>query len=290
MPRMPGAEWRPIPASTTRIADHQILMLHTMVGSLAGTDSYFRSIAPGVNSHFGVGADGTIWQWVDTAYRSGAALNGNYRAITVETADVGTGFPTWNLNDGSQVPAWTPAQVEACARIAAWAFEAHGIPLELVPDSKPGRRGQAYHRQGVDPYRVAGGEVWSNAYGKVCPGNRRIAQIPQVIARARQIAGGAPIVEDDMFEAKDRENLTRLLTLMERQKSGIPGVQVAGDAGAILHRTEARLIKAQQEIAALRAAVAADRGVDPAELERIIREALAESVVNVDVNVAGNQP
>jgi hypothetical protein len=127
MARMREALWRPIPASTTRITSYDILCWHTAVGSLWGTDAYFRQIAPGVNSHFGVGHDGTIVQWVDTAYRSGANLNGNHHIISVETADVGTGFPAWNTNDGSAVPAWTPAQVEANAKIAAWVNKTHGI-------------------------------------------------------------------------------------------------------------------------------------------------------------------
>lgn len=205
MALMPGAQWRPLAShSTSRIVSYDILCWHTMVGSLTGTDSYFRNISTGVNSHFGVGGDGTIYQWVDTAYRSGANLNGNHHIISVETADIGSGFPAWNTSDGSQVPAWTDAQLEANAKIAAWVNQAHGIPLELIPDAKPGRRGQAYHRQGVPGFMVAGAEQWSNATGKVCPGTRRIAQIPQLIARAKQIAGGGaepqpePSEEDDM--------------------------------------------------------------------------------------------
>jgi len=207
MARMPGAVWRPIAHRGSRMAAHDILCWHTMVGSLNGTDSYFRSNAPGgPSSHFGVGHDGTIYQWVDTDLRAAANLNGNHHIISVETADVGTGFPRWNLNDGGAVPAWTAAQVEANAKIAAWVHKTHGIPLALIPDSKPGRRGNGYHRQGVPGYMVSGGERWSNAVGKVCPGSRRIAQIPQIIARAKQLAGSpadvnpkpAPVPEDDM--------------------------------------------------------------------------------------------
>jgi hypothetical protein len=151
----------------------------------------FRRNAPtGTNSHFGTGANGEIWQWVDTAYRSAANLYGNGRVVSIENADFGPGFPSWNTNDGAQVPAFTPKQIEANAQILAWANKVHGIPLELVPDSKPGRRGVAYHRQGVPGYMVPGGEQWSNSRGKVCPGNKRIAQIPQIIDRARQIASG----------------------------------------------------------------------------------------------------
>jgi hypothetical protein len=203
---MPGAQWRPMPGSSkTRMASYDLLLYHTCVGSLAGTDAYFRSTASGTNSHFGVGGDGTIYQWVDTAYRSGASLNGNYHAISVETADMGPEFPSWT---GSNVPSWTAAQLEACARIAAWVNKTHGTPLIQIPDSKPTRRGVGYHRLGVPGYMVAGGEQWSTAKGKVCPGDRRISQVPAVISRALQLtappasaaAQRPPVPSDTFFE------------------------------------------------------------------------------------------
>jgi hypothetical protein len=176
---MPGS-------STTRISSYDIFCAHTMVGSLDGTDNYFRTSASGTNSHFGVGGDGTIYQWVDTAYRSGANYNGNYHIVSVETADMGAPFGPWG---GTDVPAWTAAQIDALGRIARWVHDTHGIPLTQIPDAKPGRRGVGYHRLGVPGYMVAGAEQWSTAQGKVCPGDRRISQVPQVIARAQ---GGQP--------------------------------------------------------------------------------------------------
>lgn len=186
--------WRPLAGdwdSQPRQTRYDLFMLHTMVGSLWGTDGYFRRDGFGGNeSHFGVGYDGETLQWQDTAYQAQATGAANSRAVSVETADYGPGFDKWNLNDPGQVPRWTDAQVEELARLAAWAHREHGIPLVAVPDSLPGRRGVAYHRLGIDPWRVPGGEVWSSSRGKVCPGARRIAQVPAVIARARQLAAG----------------------------------------------------------------------------------------------------
>lgn len=199
MALMPGTVNKLLPnASRTKMSAYDIVCIHTMVGTLDGTDGYFRRLTTGVNSHFGTGGNGKIYQWVDTAYRSGANMNGNHRIISIENADIGPEFGSWNTNDGNAVPAFTPAQIEANAQIIAWACRTHGIPCELIPDSKPGRRGIGYHRQGVPGFMVAGGEAWSSARGKVCPGNRRIAQIPQIIIRAREILGlgtgtGAPV-------------------------------------------------------------------------------------------------
>lgn len=219
MTRMPGAVWDPLAANFAdqpRMRAHDLVCIHTMVGSLEGTDSLFRHTNgagyAGTESHYGTGFDGRIEQWQDNRFIAEANYLGSWHIVSIENADYGTGFPKWDIRDGSQVPAFTGAQVEANARILAWECSpaAHvdcpptwtchreGIPLALVPDSKPGRRGVAYHRQGVPGFMVAGGEQWSTARGKVCPGDRRIAQIPQIIDRARQIAGGATIQEDDV--------------------------------------------------------------------------------------------
>jgi hypothetical protein len=217
---MPGALWRPLPYSSSPMTQYDILCYHTMVGSLWGTDAYFRR-GSGVNSHFGVGYDGTIVQWVDTRYRSGANYNGNWHIVSVETADVGTGFPAWDLNDGSQVPAWTDAQVEANAAIATWVHETHGIPPVPIPDSKVGRRGVGWHRLGVDPDRVAGGELWSSHYGKVCPGSRRLAQIAEVCARA------AGSYEEDPLATYTEDDLTRII------QNAVAGTVVKASPGGI---------------------------------------------------------
>src|SRR5439155_775966 len=71
-----------------------------------------------------------------------------------------------------------------------------------MPDSKPASRGIGTHRLGIQHslgidrvpgWLVTGGERWSSAIGKECPGDARVAQLPSIIAAA---AGG--IQEDDM--------------------------------------------------------------------------------------------
>jgi hypothetical protein len=182
---MPGVPWRPLAsnwASQPALSAHHIVCLHTMVGSLSSTENYFRLEGyGGAESHFGVGHDGTIYQWQDTSRRADANLDGNDRIISIETADMGTGFSSWS---GTNVPPWTEAQLNALARILAWCHAEHGIPLKLIPNSAQSSRGVGYHRQGVDPWRCSSCELWSTAYGKICPGDRRIAQLPTVIARA----------------------------------------------------------------------------------------------------------
>lgn len=197
MSRYPGATWRPLaadPSHQAPMSRHDGIVLHTMAGSLAGTEAMFlQSGFTGTESHFGVGADGTVLQWVDTSRRADANLNGTWRLLSVETADTGPPFPSWS---GSNVPAWTDAQLDAIAGIVAWAAKAHDFPIEAMRSSRAGERGVGWHRLGIEPWRVDGGEAWSESTGKACPGDRRIAQVPEVIRRARAIAGGG----DDLPE------------------------------------------------------------------------------------------
>ena len=196
----PHAQRRPLGEQTEpALSNPKIIVLHTMVGSLWGTDGYFMQDGyGGTESHFGVGFDGEVLQWQDLAHQADANLDGNPRCISIETSDWGEGpFGKWDTGNPALVPAWTAEQVEAIAQLVAWLCREFSIPCEPIEDSRPGRTGIGYHRQGIDNWRVDGGEKWSGSTGKVCPGDRRIAQIPEVIERARQILAGGD-EEDDM--------------------------------------------------------------------------------------------
>lgn len=253
MARMPSAKWQPLAAnfaSQPKMRAYDIICIHTMVGGLIGTDGYFRNGNgvgyAGTESHFGTGGAGEIVQWQDTAYQAEANLNGNHHILSIENADMGFGFPKWNTNNGAEVPAFTAAQCEAISQIIAWACRTHNIPCELIPDAKPGRRGIGYHRQGVPGYMVPGAEKWSNATGKVCPGNRRVAQIPGIIARARQILNPPrptspaapprnpnPLMEDLMASFTDAEKAAFLdnVAATRRATDIIADLLMPGEAG-----------------------------------------------------------
>lgn len=189
---MPGADWQGAHHDNGVMSRYDIVCIHTIVGN-----------PPAHAAHFSTRGDGWLYQSRDTYYRSAANHNGNHRIIAIENDDHGPEFGSWNTQDGHAVPAFTAAQIESIAAVCAWAYQVHGIPLELCPNSLPTSRGIAYHRQGIDGNfgsydyggRVAGGELWTTAQGKVCPGDRRITQlINQIIPRARELAG----LEDDM--------------------------------------------------------------------------------------------
>lgn len=188
MARMPGTEWVGPHHDNGVMKRWDVVCIHTIVGN-----------PPAHAAHFSTRSDGHIYQSRDTTFASAANYQGNPRVIAIENDDTGTPFPDWDHSNGKLVPAFTPQQIEANAKICAWAHKEHGIPLVLNPDSKSESRGIGYHRQGIDGNflaegykysgRVPGGEVWTLHRGKVCPGDKRIAQLPQIIERARELAG-----------------------------------------------------------------------------------------------------
>lgn len=253
-------EWRPLTGPQLAPLTPDIICLHTMVASLAQADANFRRQGyAGTFSHFGVGEGGDVIQWQDTALRAAANYDGNYRCISVETADRGGSFPAWDTSR-DDVPAWTDRQLSSLATLIAWASREHGIPIELVPDSRPGRRGVAFHRQGCDGNypngRVPNGELWSSARGKVCPGDRRIAQIPTVLDMARaRLAAAIPVRPSDpeendvdltaplpdLFTANDKDTIPLGTTIALACAHAAYARRDAAAALATVQRVEAKL-------------------------------------------------
>lgn len=242
--RYSGASWDPLGTQTEpRMKAHDILCFHTMVGSLAGTSSMFHANGyGGTESTFGMGESKRqgMKQWQDAMYQADANYEGNPRVTSVETADYGGVFGKWNTNDASKVPAWTDEQLDMAVAIvvwwckksthancpSTWACHKSGVPCVIIPDTKPGRRGIGYHRQGCKPNVVSGGEVWSISFGKICPGSKREAQLKSIVVpRAQKILAGGSVTpppkpdvpeplpqleDDDMFITRYGSSLYRM--------------------------------------------------------------------------------
>lgn len=177
------------------LTQHNRMNLHVAVSEAPSLHGYFNQ--PGrPSSHFYVRKDGVVEQMVDTNWRAEADLEGNDATVSVETQG--------GLYDPQGEP-WTPEQVEALAHLFAWAVREHGIVSRLAEDSKIGAssKGLSWHRLGIDgnfpaaPNPLAGrlqrggGMHYSTSRGKVCPGDAKILQVPEILARSQQINGGA---------------------------------------------------------------------------------------------------
>ncbi|MET8585730.1 peptidoglycan-binding protein [Streptomyces collinus] len=131
---MPGAQFRPVPNKTTGgMRGYYGVVLHTMQGTLWGSDAWFRNPKAQASSHFGVGKDGTILQWVDTVDRAWAEAAGNPYWISIE-------------HEGKSGDSLTQAQIDADAKILAWVHKTHDVQLKST-DSVSGR-GLGWHGMG----------------------------------------------------------------------------------------------------------------------------------------------
>ncbi|MBC9729244.1 N-acetylmuramoyl-L-alanine amidase [Streptomyces sp. TRM68367] len=133
-----------------------------------------------LESHFGLGYDGSLAQYIGTQTRADANAAANLRsdgsgAVSLESAS--------NLQASDP---WTDEQVETLIRLGVWLHQEHGIPLRICctwDDS-----GFGYHRQFSQ---------W-NPSAHSCPGDARVKQFrervfPGIVARAT-----GKTQEDDM--------------------------------------------------------------------------------------------
>jgi hypothetical protein len=204
MPWYPKAIRKEVTRHRTPMSAHRGVVLHVAVSESSSLFGYFNQKG-NPTSHFYVRKDGTVEQYVDTQFVAPAQLDGNPTLVGIETQG--------GVTDAKHEQ-WTPAQVETLAQLCAWVHETHGTPLQAMKSSLKTERGVGPHRLGIDPWRVSGGEHWSTSYGKTCPGDAKVAQVPTVIKRAEDIVAekfrflvknkaGATVVEtesDDWFD------------------------------------------------------------------------------------------
>lgn len=131
---------------------------------------YWRD-STNLESHFGVGFDGSIGQFIGTNTRADANMYANNYAISVETAS--------NLQ---HTDPWTDEQCETLIDLGVWCHKEHGIPLSIATSATSG--GYGTHRMYA---------AWSNG-GTACPGDARQEQFedrifPGIVQRA---SGGNP--------------------------------------------------------------------------------------------------
>ena len=292
----PSAIRRDIGRTKTALVNPQRVTLHTAVTNANSLAGAFKD---GPYCHFYVRADGTVEQHQDTAYRAAADLQGNDNTVSIETWDAyresapnkpipydGNGVSGWRST--SDVPAWTDKQITALIALLQWLWKTHpSIPRKLATDSKIGAtsHGVAWHKLGVPSTTGAtvsqtGGMLWSTSAGKVCPGARRIAQIPGIFARAMGTATPTTTIPtgDDMTPDQAKQ-LARVQQILEN----VDGLVVGGDlAKRIEAAVDAAVTKATAAILAAIAGIALPGGSTDA-VQQAVREALDGATLRLGV-------
>lgn len=262
MSRFTGALWRPIPHNFTPGGQASVrgVVVHIMAGTLAGTEAWFRNPQAQASSHFGTGKAGALYQWVDTADRAWAQAGGNATWLSVE-------------NEGKGGDELTEAQLESNAEVLAWAHKRYGVPLRLAKSTSDA--GLAYH--------ALGGAAWGGHTS--CPGPRIVAQLPQIVSRAKRIVEGesdpmAGITKKDIFDAvwhtDDVPAPVTSSTIKTNPKW--QAVSVLSDVVNRVRSTEATVKAQGATIKTLAEAVAALGKIDPEQLVARIEAAIKAAV------------
>lgn len=200
----------------------RLVILHTNAGGGSSNgEALYRwinaELAAGrtpTQPHHQVDLDGKVWQWLDYNEKGVASVSAEGYCISVETQDYGS-----RHSPIGEQP-WTPAQVEALARVCLTAHRAFGVPLHQA--TAPDGWGIGWHSMWGD--NVTKPNPWTVTKGKTCPGAARIAQVPQIIERARELAKGTPA------PSPDPEDDVRYLFL---DAPGRPGAIVALDGAGV---------------------------------------------------------
>lgn len=156
------------------------------------TYEYWRD-STNLESHFGLGYEGDLGQFIGTETRADANYNANRRpdgtgAVSIETASNTKGTDPW-----------TEPQIEKLIELGVWLHKRHGIPLRICrTGSDPGF---GYHRLHPD---------WSPS-GTACPGDARVRQFtervfPQIVARATGTTAPPP-EEDVPLTAQEKKDI-----------------------------------------------------------------------------------
>lgn len=138
---------------------------HIMVGTMAGTLSWFRNPAAKVSAHYGVGRNGLVVQYVDdadTAWHAGSMVRPSAELVLERRGENPNRWTIGIEHEGDGTDEGTPEQVEASAHLHALLSDRHGIPLD--------RRHVILHR-----------EIRAD---KTCPG---LFPVERVLVRAREL-------------------------------------------------------------------------------------------------------
>ncbi|MFJ8883596.1 N-acetylmuramoyl-L-alanine amidase [Streptomyces sp. NPDC102402] len=281
-PRATKYELQPESDSQAAIRPTQ-LIVHSIIAPWTAKRVYeYWRDSTNLESHFGLGYEGDLGQFIGTETRADANAGANRRsdgtgAVSVETAS--------NLQGTDP---WTDEQVEELIKLGVWLHQKHGVPLRICRTHDD--PGFGYHSMFSQ---------WSTS-GTACPGKARIAQFktvvfPGIVARANGKTTDTS-EEDDMPLTTD--DLKLLCT-----KDGIwPAPKDASDydpnpknkghywaLGTHIAVQSEGIRAVRREVAANTAAITTlagliGTGVDTAAVVAAVEAAIKDAVITVDIN------
>ena len=266
------------------------ITLHIMVGHLAGTDSVFLNPGSQASAHYGIGANGTVHQYVseDDGSYSDANFASNNSTISIEHEGGMAGVPC------------TQACMDASARLCADIARRHGWK-HLCHD---GLNGNIWlHREipGTDHYG--------------CP-DRCVNALPvdQIINRANELLKGDDMSAEDVWNFKQngvlmrdrvqgadaaanatKTELFRLSQWDKKTHASALGnlvveqpVQGGAKLGERVAGIDAKTSQLITQVTALTEAVktlAESKGADPDTIAKVVQDAVKAKLENLKITV-----
>src|ERR1043165_1811113 len=247
-------------------------ILHSIVAPWTPerTYEYWRD-STNLESHFGLGYDGSLGQFIGTETRADANAAANRRAD-------GTGAVS--LESASNLEAsdpWTGAQVEALISLGVWLHEKHGIPLRICRTADD--PGFGYHRLFT---------AW-NPSAHSCPGDTRIKQFREVVFPGIVARAAGATEEDDMPLTDADANKVAIATVNHLLAGG--GVLEGGDVTRVAAAVAAKLqpIEIAQNatidklVGAVATLAANVGGLDRAAIVAELKQAIESITIHLDV-------
>lgn len=108
----------------------ECIVIHVMAGSLTGTDSWFANPTSQVSTHYGIGFNGEIHQYVeeeDVAWGNGRVSNPTY---SLYKPNVNPNLYTISIeHEGQDLSKGTPEMIEASAKLVREIATRWNIPI-----------------------------------------------------------------------------------------------------------------------------------------------------------------
>lgn len=240
----PFATHRLLPESKTQ---PHIVARAVVMHSAAGRGSLYNFFlkSSSLESHFWVGEDGRIEQYIDTARRADANRNANGFAISIETE-----------SSPSATEPWGPAQLAAIVRLVRWCCTEHHIPTRQIP---------AWNSSGIGWHIQFGAPGPWTPVSKSCPGPARIRQMPALIAAVagapRPPAPTPPTPPEGFLMAltdEQQQDLYDRVLAIDLRSQAIANETTDGanaNLGGISKRQIASLTRLEQAVAAVQVAI-----------------------------------
>lgn len=175
---------------TQEVLDPRVVIIHSAAGAGVGVRNWLLTNPDGIESHFEIGYDGKVCQFVPLNLTADANYRANPFAVSIESDS--------NLEASDP---FTFQQVRAFTDLIDWICRTLPIPRQQVKtwDGK----GLGWHCMfGYNTAENRNINPWTNAIGKTCPGlPYRVEQAKRIISTVIDMAGDNMPSADEIADA-----------------------------------------------------------------------------------------